>query len=446
MPLNLDPVLSGYNLSVINDNFQKIDSVWDEKLDRLVSTQSNQMEQELDLNSNKLINVGKGVADSDGINVGQTKELLSSSGVSGGSVIAETPPPIAVNGQRWTRCSDMVSFIWYEDIYGGQWVEDNPSMGAVAPANLDWTEHVAQNASFNYVKAGTGPIGSNVRDAFLVSRTLPSLTDCHAFADKTVISNPTDSGTYGTFDATTEVAGAHTQSHLFAFQDRTKFSGSGQLSTWGNIIWPEHVGSGHVVTRQNLEIKDVTLTGGGTVATNIGLLVNNLSKANSNSAITLLQDNGFAIYSPNAGDVQFGGKLRVDGTVTHKGTSLFEGTNYLGGNTKIGGYTNGTPPIIGAAATIEKDGLSIQGFVDVNSLGFSAGVLGDNKIQLVSDAMSRITIGNSTESYDLFPAAGGTQKLGRPNNPFKSVVLKDTANGNSYKLEVTNGVLAVSLA
>ena len=129
MPLNLDPVLSGYNLSVINDNFQKIDSVWDEKLDRLVSTQSNQMEQELDLNSNKLINVGNGFADSDGINVGQAKELITGSGISGGSVISETPPSIAVNGQRWTRCADMVSFIWYADEDGGQWVEDNPSMG-----------------------------------------------------------------------------------------------------------------------------------------------------------------------------------------------------------------------------------------------------------------------------------------------------------------------------
>lgn len=56
MPLNLEPVQSGYNLSVINENFQRIEDTWDEKLDRLVSTQSNQMEQELDMNSNHIIN------------------------------------------------------------------------------------------------------------------------------------------------------------------------------------------------------------------------------------------------------------------------------------------------------------------------------------------------------------------------------------------------------
>lgn len=56
MPINLPEVTSGYNLSLINDNFQTIESQWDEKLDRLVSTQANQMEQDLDMNSNKILN------------------------------------------------------------------------------------------------------------------------------------------------------------------------------------------------------------------------------------------------------------------------------------------------------------------------------------------------------------------------------------------------------
>lgn len=56
MPITLDPVQSGYNLSVINDNFQRIENTWDEKLDRITSTQGNPMEQELDMNSNHIIN------------------------------------------------------------------------------------------------------------------------------------------------------------------------------------------------------------------------------------------------------------------------------------------------------------------------------------------------------------------------------------------------------
>lgn len=56
MPITLPTVKSGYNLGLINDNFQTIEDAWDEKLDRLVSTQGNFMEQTLDMNSNEIIN------------------------------------------------------------------------------------------------------------------------------------------------------------------------------------------------------------------------------------------------------------------------------------------------------------------------------------------------------------------------------------------------------
>lgn len=56
MPITLPTVKSGYNLGLINDNFQTIEAAWDEKLDRLVSTQGNFMEQTLDMNSNDIIN------------------------------------------------------------------------------------------------------------------------------------------------------------------------------------------------------------------------------------------------------------------------------------------------------------------------------------------------------------------------------------------------------
>lgn len=57
MPLELENVQSGYNLAVINENFQRIEDTWDEKLDRVNSGSFyNQMEQELDMNSNHIIN------------------------------------------------------------------------------------------------------------------------------------------------------------------------------------------------------------------------------------------------------------------------------------------------------------------------------------------------------------------------------------------------------
>lgn len=56
MPITLNEVRSGYSLAIINDNFQQIQNKWDEKLDRLVSTQGNQMSQSLDLNGNSVLN------------------------------------------------------------------------------------------------------------------------------------------------------------------------------------------------------------------------------------------------------------------------------------------------------------------------------------------------------------------------------------------------------
>lgn len=130
----LDDVVSGYNLSLINNNFQEIENELNTKvLYRDSPTgEPNQMEVDLDLNNHKLLNVKNADADADGINLGQVKELMESITVGGGSIISDAPPSVAVNGQRWTRCSDMVSFIWYEDIDGGQWVEDNPSMGGTS--------------------------------------------------------------------------------------------------------------------------------------------------------------------------------------------------------------------------------------------------------------------------------------------------------------------------
>lgn len=361
-----------------------------------------------------------------------------------GPVAAGTDPTLPGGG--YVPRSDVV--LRDELTSGGSTIDDIANL----PENFASYDYPAQNASVLRVvdkslHVGNGDVVAPAayRDAVLVSRGLNGLTDCHAFADRTIISDVTDSGTYGTFDATTKVIGSHAQSHLFAFQDRTNYGGSGSIGTWGNIIWPTHSGSGHVTYRASIQIKDIDITGGGTVGSNIGIEIQNLDSANSNSAITIAQNNGFSIYAPNAGAVQFGGALRVDGTVTHKGTSLFEGNNFLGGPTKVGGYANGTPPQAGIALTVEKNGLPNQGFVDINSLGLSFGNFGDYKLQFVSAAVSRFTIGNASEGYDLYPYAA-TQKLGRANNPFSAVVLKDTANGNSYKLQVTNGALVISLA
>lgn len=56
MPIELTTISSGYNISAINDNFQTIEDAWDEKIDRLVSSQGNAMSQDLDLDGNDILN------------------------------------------------------------------------------------------------------------------------------------------------------------------------------------------------------------------------------------------------------------------------------------------------------------------------------------------------------------------------------------------------------
>ena len=72
MPIQLENIQSGYNLSLINQNFQTIENTWDEKLDRIASSQGNQMDQDLDLNNNNLLN-----AKINGVRIDELEEAVT---------------------------------------------------------------------------------------------------------------------------------------------------------------------------------------------------------------------------------------------------------------------------------------------------------------------------------------------------------------------------------
>lgn len=94
---------------------------------------------DIDMLAHRVKNVGPATEDGDAINRKTLVDTIRAVAVSGGSIISEDAPDIKVNGQRWTRCADMRSFIWYEDIYGGQWVEDNPSIGGIPTTGASGT-------------------------------------------------------------------------------------------------------------------------------------------------------------------------------------------------------------------------------------------------------------------------------------------------------------------
>lgn len=286
------------------------------------------------------------------------------------------------------------------------------------------------------------PFTASKRDAYQVSRYLDGKTDCHAFADKTEIREISDSGTYGTFDSQTVITHDGVQNHQFSFQDRARYEGGGTLSSWGNIIWPEMIGSGHVTQRTDIEIKDVG-GAGGSIAAHIGLYIRDLYRATSNVAINIAQSSGFSLYAPydgatfaHVGNVTFGGvstdpniKLRlVEDSATNtvalniaknNGHAIYSpgtGKTYLNGNVGIGVLPGETTPLL-----VGTPGFTSQFFVANNAAGVSTGAVGDYQYNLVCGAANRLSILPSLNGYAVVPGGNGTQSLGSPTNRWSEV-------------------------
>ena len=85
---------------------------------------------DLDMGGHRIFNLGEPKTNTDAVRVKDLDAAIDNLGDMAGSSISELPPVDKVAGRRWTRCSDMKSFIWYVDTDGAQWVEDKPSMGA----------------------------------------------------------------------------------------------------------------------------------------------------------------------------------------------------------------------------------------------------------------------------------------------------------------------------
>lgn len=229
------------------------------------------------------------------------------------------------------------------------------------------------------------PFGASNRDAFQVSRYINGKTDCHAFADKTTILNATDLGTYGTFDSETEVSGSHTQSHQFSFQDRSKYSGSGTLQNWGNIIWPEKNGTGTVTQRTDIEIKDVAGSG-GSITSHTGLYIRDLVRAASNVALNIEQSAGYAYYAPNSG------------RLFSKGRAGF-------------GVDNASA---GEIVRISNDNGTTIGFMTADAAaGATFGVVGDKEASLTANGARRLIVKSAAVGQNaVVPGADNTQPLG----------------------------------
>lgn len=223
------------------------------------------------------------------------------------------------------------------------------------------------------------------RDAFVTGRVINGLTDCHAFADRTEISGASDSGTYGTFDATTKWSGSNTQAHLYSFQDRSIVAGSGVLTAQsGFISLPVHVGSGHWAERKGVRIADVPISGGGTLGDNIGLAVDNLGAGTNQVGLQLLTGFGFTMYAPGGAPSHHKGYLGL-GVINNQGVSL----QWMG------------------AAVGSQSGLLNSSATEV-----TVGAVGDVPIRVLLDGANRWQFSNSLHAHALLPMADNVQTVG----------------------------------
>lgn len=124
----LDEIGSGYNLSKMNDNFQKIETSLNE--DKLSTAGGNNtMQQALDMNNQRILNLGEPKSPTDPLRLGDV-ERINNTAVGANIVTqtaAEVPTTGVINGVKWYIIETAQTFVYVvengETV--GQWVEED---------------------------------------------------------------------------------------------------------------------------------------------------------------------------------------------------------------------------------------------------------------------------------------------------------------------------------
>ena len=229
------------------------------------------------------------------------------------------------------------------------------------------------------------PYTTGLRDAATVSRDVIGLTDCHAFADKSVIDGVTDAGTYGTFDSTVTLRGSNAQDHVYSFQDRIIYEGSGSVNTLiGLMSLPKHSGTGVITDRYGVDIRDVNLTGAGSVTSQIGVFIRDLTVGSNNVALNIAQSTGNAIYAAGGAPSYHKGDVGI-----------------------------GTLPVSGVKLAVAGDGVVTAKFVvQTNSTSGYCGLQEDVPFYLLQGAGYRLEIADASGAHAVRPGADNSQPLG----------------------------------
>lgn len=227
--------------------------------------------------------------------------------------------------------------------------------------------------------------GAARRDAIVVGRNLTGLTDCHAFADRTIMDGVTDAGTYGVFDATTRLRGTNNQAHVYAFQHRCVYEGSGSLQQFAGLLSrPVHAGTGSINESYGADIGSLSVTSGGTISSQYGVRIRDQLGATANVGLFIDQTSGNSIYSPGGAPMY------------HKGRAGF-----------------GVVP--STAYAVQFSGSAVgarRGFIETTAANLQIGAEADGPVQIVSNSAVRLQIRAAGNGYSVVPGADNAQALG----------------------------------
>lgn len=179
------------------------------------------------------------------------------------------------------------------DSYGAQQfyypnvLKYDPDRFANRAAILDKGSNYFTNGQLRIGTMPPSPSVGGERDTLLLTRDIQGESDRHGFRDESVLSNITDHGTYGTFDAAVIYRGDNFYGHNFSFQDRFRYQGSGGVKLHGGLLSaPNYSGAGIIYERNGFRIQEYD--GTSVVNTQIAIKIDALDKAKAN--YTLVSD------------------------------------------------------------------------------------------------------------------------------------------------------------
>ncbi|ATG17321.1 hypothetical protein CO695_13815 [Providencia alcalifaciens] len=243
----------------------------------------------------RIANLGKPKSDSDAVDLGTLKDALLAKER---RALRVEDMDILAFPKRNDRKNKAIGF----DSFGLPYLFDPNDPSSISDA-------VLKSSEMNHLIDGQLRIGTMTpvpgvggeRDTILLVRDIQGESDRHGFRDESVLSNITDHGTYGTFDAAVIYRGDNFYGHNFSFQDRFRYQGSGGVKLHGGLLSaPNYSGTGVIYERNGFKVQEYD--GTSVVNTQIAIKIDALDKAKSN--YTLVSDSpkasmlhtGVAIY------------------------------------------------------------------------------------------------------------------------------------------------------